>query len=326
MANFYSNYSRNFSNNYGNNYGRSSFFTPVIKALLIANVAVFVLQYLFLGLLRVEGASVQSYLMQYCALQPLESGYFYPWQLITYQFMHGGVLHLFWNMLALWMFGSELESVWGTRRFLTFYLLSGIGAGLTQLAVGSVMGAGAPTVGASGAIQGVMLAFGFMFPDRPILMFPIFFPIPAKIFVFIWIGIDLISGFMGADGVAHFAHLGGALTGFLLFKYGDAIGVFSLVDRVRDMFSGEGGGGRKAFGPKRKIYDIREADSYSETETVRPTSAVSSWFKAQPKDTGSNRTITQEDIDHLLDKIAKSGYNSLSEDEKKVLMEASKKL
>jgi membrane associated rhomboid family serine protease len=322
MANFYSNYGSNF----GSSYGRSSFFTPVIKALLISNVVIFVLQYLFLGLLRIGGASVQTYTMQYFALQPVESGFFYPWQLVTYQFMHGGVLHLFWNMLALWMFGSELESVWGSRRFLTFYLLSGIGAGLAQLAVGSVMGSGAATVGASGAIQGVMLAFGFMFPDRPILMFPIFFPIPAKIFVFIWIGIDLISGLMGSDGVAHFAHLGGALTGFLLFKYGDAIGVFSLVDKIRDMFSGGGGGVRKTFGPKRKIYDIREVDSANESRLQSASGTVSSWFKAQPNGDPGNQTTTQEDIDRLLDKIAKSGYNSLSEDEKKVLMEASKKL
>jgi membrane associated rhomboid family serine protease len=95
--------------------------------------------------------------------------------------MHGGIGHLFWNMFALWMFGVELENVWGTRRFAQFYLLSGIGAGLTQLATSLLPDAQlAPTVGASGSIFGVLLAFGLTFPDRPIMMFPIFFPIPAK--------------------------------------------------------------------------------------------------------------------------------------------------
>lgn len=227
------------------------------------------------------------------------------------------------NMFALWMFGSELESLWGSRRFTIFYVLAGIGAGLAQLAVGSLFGMGGPTVGASGSIQGVMIAFGFMFPDRPILMFPIFFPIPAKIFVLVWIGIDLISGLTGNDGVAHFAHLGGALTGYLLLRFGDQAGIFGFFDKVSDMLRGENG--RKITGSRRKIYDIREADSYSTSEKESISGTVGSWFRAQSKIDGS-RTITQEEIDGLLDKIAKSGYNSLSDEEKRVLMEASKKL
>jgi membrane associated rhomboid family serine protease len=313
-----------FNSSYGNNYGGGSgfsFFTPVIKTLLISNVVIFVIQSLFLDSLTVGGAPLRAYVMSYFALQPVESGLFYPWQLITYQFMHGGVWHLLMNMLALWMFGSEMESLWGSQRFLTFYLLSGIGAGLAQLAVGTILGSSAPTVGASGAIQGVMIAFGFMFPDRPIMMFPIFFPVPAKIFVLIWIGIDLISGLTGNDGVAHFAHLGGALTGYLLLRFGDQIGIFSLVDKVRDILSGNGSG-RKITGSRRKIYDIREA---APTQKESLSASVGSWFRAQSKIDGS-RTITQEEIDGLLDKIAKTGYNSLSEEEKRVLMEASKKL
>ncbi|MFY8000832.1 MAG: rhomboid family intramembrane serine protease [Candidatus Kapaibacteriota bacterium] len=317
MANysFRSNYSGGFSSG-----GGFSLFTPVIKMLLITNIAVFVAQYLFLGFLTIGGMSVQRLVMTYFALQPVETGFFYPWQLISYQFMHGGLWHLFFNMLALWMFGSELESIWGSRRFLLFYLLAGIGAGLAQIGVSSLFpGYGGPTVGASGAIQGVMIAFGFMFPDRPILMFPIFFPIPAKIFVLIWIGIDLISGLMGSDGVAHFAHLGGALTGYLLLRYGDQAGIFGFFDKIRDLLSG--GGGRKVFSNKRKIYDIREINNYGQKQE----SGVSSWFRAKTSSDG-NRTITQEEIDSILDKIAKTGYGSLSEEEKRVLMEASKKL
>lgn len=306
--------------------GGFSLFPPVIKTLLITNVAVFVLQYVFLGFLTIGGVSVQRFVMAYFALQPLETGMFYPWQLISYQFMHGGLWHLFFNMLALWMFGSELESIWGSRRFLTFYLLAGIGAGLAQIAVSSFFpGYGGPTVGASGAIQGVMIAFGFMFPDRPILMFPIFFPVPAKILVLFWIGMDVVSGLLGSghDSVAHFAHLGGALTGYMLLRYGDQMGIFGFFDKIRDVLSGNRGGGRKVFGTKRKIYDIREAESYRVSE--KPEIGVSSWFRAKTSSDG-NRTITQEDIDAILDKIAKTGYASLSEEEKRILMEASKKL
>ncbi|TAE25470.1 MAG: rhomboid family intramembrane serine protease [Candidatus Kapaibacterium sp.] len=314
-------------NNGGGSYygggGGFSFFTPVIKTLLITNVVIFIFQSIFLDLLTVGGAPMRYYVMNWFALQPIESGHFMPWQLVTYQFMHGGVWHLLMNMFALWMFGSELESLWGSRRFTIFYVLAGIGAGLAQLAVGSLFGMGGPTVGASGSIQGVMIAFGFMFPDRPILMFPIFFPIPAKIFVLVWIGIDLISGLTGNDGVAHFAHLGGALTGYLLLRFGDQAGIFGFFDKVSDMLRGENG--RKITGSRRKIYDIREADSYSTSEKESISGTVGSWFRAQSKIDGS-RTITQEEIDGLLDKIAKSGYNSLSDEEKRVLMEASKKL
>lgn len=316
MANYY------FRNSYGSGFGGGGFslFTPVIKTLLITNIVIYVAQFLFLGFLTVGGMSVQRLLMAYFALQPLESGLFFPWQLISYQFMHGGLWHLFFNMLALWMFGSELESIWGSRRFLIFYLLAGIGAGLAQIGVSSLFpGYGGPTVGASGAIQGVMIAFGLMFPDRPIIMFPIFFPVPAKIFVFIWIGVDLIAGLMGNDGVAHFAHLGGALTGYLLLRFGDQVGIFGFFDKVRDVLSGNGG--RKVFGAKRKIYDIREANSYGQKQE----SGVSSWFRAKTS-TDGNRAITQEEIDAILDKIAKTGYGSLSEEEKRTLMEASKKL
>jgi hypothetical protein len=128
---------------------------------------------------------------------------------------------------------------------------------------------------------------------------------------------------MGSDGVAHFAHLGGALTGYLLFRFGDQVGIFGFFDKIRDMLSGSGGGGRKVFGTKRKIYDIREAESYRAAE--KPEIGVSSWFRAKTSSDG-NRTITQEDIDAILDKIAKTGYASLSEEEKRILMEASKKL
>jgi membrane associated rhomboid family serine protease len=321
MANYY------YQTNYGGGLGRFSLFSPVIKTLLISNVVIYLLQHWFLGLLTVGGVPMEAYIMRYFALQPIGSDAFYPWQLITYQFMHGGFLHLLFNMFALWMFGSELESIWGGRRFLTFYFLSGMGAGLLQLLVSYLLGSGAPTVGASGSINGVMLAFGFMFPDRPILMFPIFFPIPAKFFVLFWLAIDLISGVTGADrGVAHFAHLGGALVGYLLLRFGDDMGIFTGIDRVVDTLTGR----RNLVQPRRKIYDINATSSYNrygDDETDTPTrSSPTSWLRRDNTASRTDREITQEEVDRILDKIAHSGYNSLSNEEKRILNEASRKL
>jgi membrane associated rhomboid family serine protease len=156
------------------------------------------------------------------ALWPLESGYFTPWQLITYAFLHGNFNHLFFNMFAVWMFGTPLESTWGTRRFLTYFTVCVVGAGLAQLLVQLLVASGAPTIGASGGVFGLLLAYGVMWPDNRIFL--IFFPVPikAKWFVLIYGGIELMLGFTGSmPGVAHFAHLGGMiLGGALLYKWG----------------------------------------------------------------------------------------------------------
>lgn len=158
---------------------------------------------------------IARYLFEYGALWPLGSGRFEPWQLVSYMFLHAGFAHIFFNLLALWMFGQAIENYWGTRRFSVYYFLTGIGAGLSQL----LIGAGAPTVGASGAVYGILLAFGMMFPERPImLLFPPI-PIKAKYFVLIFGGIELFSGVTGTSaGIAHFAHLGGMLVGYILIK------------------------------------------------------------------------------------------------------------
>jgi membrane associated rhomboid family serine protease len=318
MANVYS-----YGNYGGGGYSRFSLFSPIIKSLMIINVVVYLLQHWFFGLLTMGGTPVEYHLMRYFALQPIESGTLYPWQFITYQFMHGGFFHLFFNMFALWMFGSELESVWGGRRFLAFYLISGVGAAALQLAMGYVLGSGAPTVGASGSIQGLLIAFGFMFPDRPIFIFPIPVPVPAKFFVLFWIGIDVLSGITGADrGVAHFAHIGGAICGYVLLRFGDALRIFEAIDRIVDVFAGK----RRVLSSSRKIYDINSTgnSSYGRAEQSS-TGSSSGWFSSEKK-SYSNREITQEDVDAILDKIARSGYNSLSEEEKKILYDASKKL
>ena len=133
---------------------------------------------------------------------------FNPAQLITYMFMHGGFQHIFFNMFALWMFGRTLEQVWGPKRFLSYYMVCGIGAGLMT------------TVGASGAIYGILLAFGMLFPNSQMFVFPIPFPVKAKYFVMGYAALEIFLG-LGAstDGVAHFAHLGGMIFGFILIMY-----------------------------------------------------------------------------------------------------------
>jgi membrane associated rhomboid family serine protease len=188
---------------------------PITQALLLINVAAFCID-LFLG----------SWFTRALALWPLGSG-FMPWQLVSYSFLHGSLMHLFFNMLGLWMFGAELERLWGPKRFLQFYFASVLTAGLTQLLFAALSGAQYPTVGASGGLFGLLLAFGMMFPNRIIM--PLFPPIPmkARTFVMVFGGlelllgsglIDALFGFSGGN-IAHFAHLGGMVGGFLMIRY-----------------------------------------------------------------------------------------------------------
>lgn len=182
---------------------------PVTRALLLINVAAFCIG-LFIGPLftRVLG------------LWPLASDLFLPWQVVTYAFLHAGLGHLFFNMLGLWMFGSELEQTWGRQRFIRFYAASVLTAAAAQLLVTWLLGSMYPTVGASGGLFGLLLAYGMTFPNRTIV--PLIPPIPmkAKVFVAIYGGLELLMGVTGtASGVAHFAHLGGMLGGFLMLRY-----------------------------------------------------------------------------------------------------------
>jgi membrane associated rhomboid family serine protease len=181
---------------------------PITQALLLINVAAFCLD-LFMG----------PWFTRALALWPIGAG-FMPWQLVSYSFLHGSVMHLFFNMLGLWMFGAELERLWGPKRFLQFYFACVLTAALAQLGVAALTGAIYPTIGASGGLFGLLLAFGMMFPNRTIV--PLFPPIPmkAKVFVAIFGGLELLFGITGTmEGVAHFAHLGGMLGGFLLIRY-----------------------------------------------------------------------------------------------------------
>lgn len=177
----------------------------ITKILLLVCTAIFCVQ-LFVPVLDL-----------WFALWPLNSGRFLPWQVLTYAFLHGSMMHLFFNMLGLWMFGSELERLWGPRRYLNFLLAGVLAAALAQLLI--TLAGGRPTVGASGGLFALLLAFGMLFPNRIIM--PLFPPIPmkARTFVMIFGGLELVMGLAGSSGVAHFAHLGGMVGGFLMIRY-----------------------------------------------------------------------------------------------------------
>lgn len=303
-----------------NGLGSFGLFPPVIKWLIIINVIVFLFDAFFLGIYHIDNIPLSHYFGKYFYLHPFQDGNFGVWQLFTYQFIHGGIWHLFFNLFALWMFGVELESIWGSRKFLTFYLLSGIGAGLFQLFIAPLFADPLPTIGASGSVFGILVAFGFTFPDRPVFMFPIFIPIPAKFFVIIYAGLAFFLGITGSAGnVAHIAHLGGAFTGFLLLKFGDQIGIYRLVNRIlrpRSQYS-------KPYTIHTRYHPTHKAIAEDDFETYFEDSYTK---KKRNQLTVEGEEVTQETIDRILDKIAERGYQGLSEREKKILIELSKRL
>ena len=183
----------------------------VIFGLLIANGLVFALQQVSLEFMYVNFAL-------WPATDPRSP--FMPWQLLTYGFLHGDTTHIFFNMFGLWMFGRDLEQFMGSQRFLIYFLVCVVGAGLIQLIVAGMQGGLYPTVGASGGVFGILLAYGLTFPNRIIV--PLFPPIPMRAITFVLIYglLELYLGVSGgAPGVANFAHLGGMLFGFLLLQY-----------------------------------------------------------------------------------------------------------
>jgi membrane associated rhomboid family serine protease len=180
---------------------------PVTQALILINAAVFLAQ-LVLG-----GVAMES-----VALWPFGSG-FMPWQVVSYAFVHANLLHLLFNMWGVFMFGSDLERTWGPRRYLSYYLTCAVSAAAAQLLVAGLTAARYPTVGASGALFGLLLAYAMVFPTRTIM--PLFPPIPmrAPVFVAVFGALELVLGVTGTQaGVAHFAHLSGLAGGFLFMR------------------------------------------------------------------------------------------------------------
>jgi len=300
--------SRDYYRPYG--FGGFSFFPPVIKNLLIINVGVFLIQMIFDNI-NFNGVPGWYILNRYFALNPIKgidsAGMPYNfkiWQFLTYQFMHGDFTHILFNMFMLWMFGMELENIMGSKKFLIYYLLCGFGAGLFQIFLSPLFSESlAPTIGASGAVFGIMIAFAMFFPDRYIFLY-FLIPIKAKYLIAFLIVIEFLS-VNEPTLVAHLAHIGGAVTGFL----------FILLDRRYDFqFS-------NIFG-----YSKRKSSFKFSSRLRKPSFSKdiedAEFYDIESKD---EEEITQEEIDRILDKISQSGYKNLTEREKRILFEASKK-
>jgi membrane associated rhomboid family serine protease len=243
---------------YSSPYASSFSFGPgpistALKALIGLNVLVFVVQLVLPITTELFGLHPAWIVHARSTIAPEHS--LWVWQIATYMFLHGGIFHIVFNMLALWMFGAELERMWGTRYFLKFYLATGIGAGVLTVLF-SLLPLGfarqlqyANVIGASGAIYGLLLAYALYFPDRPIYMYFVF-PIPAKIFVAIMGGIAFLSSLSEAGGVANATHLGGLLVGYVFLKSARMDPIAELkyrfykwkINRVRKKFDVYSGG------------------------------------------------------------------------------------
>jgi len=186
-----------------NNFRPSQRIPPIVLNLIIINVIVFVAQLVFD---RTWG------LTDILALHSYDSGDFKPYQLVTHMFAHGGPMHILFNMYALWLFGSVLERMWGPRKFLIFYFVCGLAAGLTQM----FFVPNGEAIGASGAIMGLLGAFAYTFPNTEFFIIPFPFPIKAKYMAALFAAFDIFGGFAGGDDVAHFAHIGGLVMGLIL--------------------------------------------------------------------------------------------------------------
>ena len=301
----------------------------VTRNLLIINVLV----YLLASVVQLGGKS----LTDWGALHFFMASDFHLYQFITYQFLHGGFTHLFFNMFALWMFGCVIENVWGPKKFIFYYIFCGVGAGLCQelvqyisfaadgltsldpnqmlnvngqhlMTVDQVMNLSS-TIGASGAVYGILLAFGMTFPNERIFIFPLPIPIKAKWFVAIYAIIEFVSAMSSVgDGVAHMAHIGGMLFGFLLILYWrKRPNSYFNVDATRQFFD-------KWSRTSRTSHTGETSYTSSNTTYSRPEDDME--YNARKK-------ARQEEIDKILDKIRVSGYDSLSKEEKRRLFEAS---
>lgn len=308
----------------------------VTRNLLLINVVVFLAALIFQQQFDIE---------HWGSLHFFKAPDFHAYQFITYQFLHGNFTHLFFNMFALWMFGCVIERVWGPKKFLIYYLICGIGAGLCQEVVQyveyvsnhydemaltdlvavplsdgrTVMAPLAQylnlwgTIGASGAVYGILLAFGMTFPEERIFIFPLPVPIKAKWFICIYAGIELLSAYNSSgDGVAHVAHLGGMLFGLLLILYWrrhpDSLNMNS---------------GRQFFDNMKRQFDARRSERQKPQNDER-TAAGYGPTRQDDMEYNRQKKARQDEIDAILDKIRKSGYDSLTKEEKQRLFEASR--
>lgn len=301
----------------------------ITKNLLIVNVVVFLATYLF----RTIGVDLNNVLGLHFFLAPD----FHIYQLFTYMFAHGGFSHIFFNMFALWMFGCIVERTWGPKKFLTYYIVCGVGAGLFQelaqfaqfyfiasehiphftlaqtMKVANASAAGLnlwTTVGASGAVYGILLAFGMLYPEERIFIFPLPVPIKAKWFVMGYAAVELFMAYSSTgDGVAHLAHLGGMVFGFFLIRYWRRHPDIRYSRRS----------GQQFFDSMRASWERRTGrkDRGGVFTNSANTRHESDW------DYNARRKAEQERMDEILDKIRRNGYESLTREEKQQLFDAS---
>lgn len=300
---------------------------PVVtKNLLLVNIIAFVATWM----LQLRGLDLNDLL----GLHFFMAADFQAWQLVTYMFLHSGFTHILFNMFALWMFGVVIENVWGPKKFLFYYISCGVGAGIMQeiaqffsfyftisaqdptigfgelFAIGHQLSTqlnGWTTIGASGAVYAILLAFGMIFPNERIFIFPLPIPIKAKWFVMFYVAIELFSAMSSSgDNVAHMAHLGGMLFGYLMIRYwnnhpttgyGRSNGR-QFFDRLKENFE-------KRSQTRMKVHKGGASDREDDWE-----------FNARKKQ-------NQEEIDRILDKIRRSGYDSLTKEEKQKLFDSS---
>lgn len=301
----------------------------ITKNLLIINILAFLTM---LVLNQVSGIDLNNIF----GLHFFMASNFHVYQLVTYIFMHGGWEHIILNMFMLWMFGAVVEQAWGPKKFLFYYIFCGVGAGIMQeiaqffwvyfmlngqqsLSIGdaiSVMSQlssqldGLTTVGASGAIYALLLAFGMMFPDQKMFIIPIPVPIKAKWMIIGSIAVELFSAMaMPGSNVAHLAHLGGMIFGFFLIRYWRNHPGGSYVEST----------GAEFFSNMKSRWERHSSDRHASKPKSEPKESNSDWqYNAEKK-------AAQEEIDRILDKIRKSGYDSLSKDEKQTLFDQSNK-
>ncbi len=282
-----------------NNGGRMAFsgfqLTPVVKYLLIANVAIFFLQQVLPNVLEQWGAYNTR----------LAVNQFQVWRFVTYMFLHGGVSHILFNMLGLWMFGTQIEALWGQRTFLLYYFVCGLGGSL-MYGLFALLGIGGGwMLGASGSIMGLLLAYGMTYPNNQIFLMGIL-PIKAKYMVVLYGMMDLMSIPKG-DGVAHLAHLGGLLAGFIFIQV-------TIPGLSGQMFKGSSlSSWWKNFQTKRRM------------RVVRPQKPASDEPKHSGTPGNSGANPNQQRIDLILDKISREGLQSLSDEEQELLRRAGRK-
>ncbi|MBR6275572.1 MAG: rhomboid family intramembrane serine protease [Prevotella sp.] len=300
----------------------------VTKNLLIVNFLAFVATWV-LGLRGINLDSIGG-------LHYFMASEFHLYQFVTYMFLHANLTHIFFNMFALWMFGVVVESVWGSQKFLFYYISCGIGAGFMQelvqffdfyfrvsaqepeitfselFVVGQQLSHqlnGWTTIGASGAVYAILLAFGMIFPNERIFIFPLPVPIKAKWFVCIYAAIELFSAISSSgDNVAHMAHLGGMLFGFLMIRYWN--------NHPGSNYNRSGG--QEFFEKLKRNFENRSNNSKSRMHAERGGS------KEADREFNARKHQNQEEIDAILDKIRKSGYDSLTKEEKQKLFDASR--